>query len=82
MSDSISGERLGIAVRKGTGERLKKVRQSGTELTVESLKPLLDRWQMRMLNSCSRILPQNKTISDKRLLPTYEQLMRHASNTA
>jgi hypothetical protein len=44
MSDSISGERLGIAVRKGTGERLKKVRQSGTELTVESLKPLLDRW--------------------------------------
>lgn len=44
MSDSISSERLGIAVRKGTGERLKAVRESGTEVTLESLKPLLDRW--------------------------------------
>lgn len=44
MSDSISGERLGVAVRRGTGERLKKMRQSEAEITVESLKPMLDRW--------------------------------------
>lgn len=45
MSDSVSGERLAIAVRGGTGERLKKLRQeAGPTVSLDSLKPLLDQW--------------------------------------
>ena len=42
MTDSVSGERLGLAVRRGTGQRLKKTQESGREVTLESIQPLLD----------------------------------------
>ena len=44
LTDSLNGERLGIAIRSGTGERLKNVRKSGSIVTLESVKPLLDGW--------------------------------------
>lgn len=44
LTDSISGERLAVAIRSGTGERLKSIRQSGSVVTLESVKPLLDDW--------------------------------------
>lgn len=44
MVDSVNGERLAVAVREGTGERLKKLKQSGRTVTLDSVKPLLDRW--------------------------------------
>jgi hypothetical protein len=44
MTDSISGERLAIAVRGGTGERLTKLKGSGSIVTLDTVKPLLDRW--------------------------------------
>ncbi len=42
--DSVTGERLAVAVRGGTGERLKRFRGSGQTLTADKLKPLFDRW--------------------------------------
>ena len=44
MTDSISGDRLAIALRSGTGERITKVRDSGAMVTLDSVKPLLDMW--------------------------------------
>ena len=45
MTDSVSGERLAIAVRGGTGERLKNLREeAGPTVSLESVKPLLDQW--------------------------------------
>lgn len=44
LTDSINGERLAVAIRSGTGERLKSMRQSGSVVTLESVKPLLDAW--------------------------------------
>lgn len=42
--DSVTGQRLAIAVRAGTGERLKKIQDSGKKVTLDSLKPLIDTW--------------------------------------
>lgn len=44
MTDSVNGDRLAIAVRSGTGERVAKVRDSGSPVTLDSVKPLLDMW--------------------------------------
>lgn len=44
MSDSITGERLAIAIRGGKGERLEKLQGAASEVTLESVKPLLDTW--------------------------------------
>jgi len=45
IQDSVSGERLAIAVRGGTGERVAKIKE-GQNVTLEAVKPLLDRWIM------------------------------------
>lgn len=42
--DSVTGARLAVGVREGTGERLKEARTSGTQITLESLKPVIDKW--------------------------------------
>lgn len=44
LTDSINGERLAVAIRGGKGERLEKMRKSGSVVTLESVKPLLDDW--------------------------------------
>lgn len=44
MSDSVSGKRLAVAVRSGTGEWLNKAKQSGRTVTLDAVKPLLDLW--------------------------------------
>lgn len=43
-TDSVTGERLAIAVRSGTGERLKNFKRSENTVSVDSIKPLLDTW--------------------------------------
>lgn len=43
LTDSVSGERLGLAVRSGTGERLAKI-QEGHDINLDALKPILDQW--------------------------------------
>lgn len=43
ITDSVSGERLGLAVRSGTGERVAKI-QEGYDINLDALKPLLDQW--------------------------------------
>jgi len=42
--DSPTGQRLAMQVRSGTGEVLKKVAGGGSQLTLESVKPLIDHW--------------------------------------
>jgi hypothetical protein len=42
--DSVSGERLAMQVRSGTGESLKNVAGKGRVLTLEAVKPLIDLW--------------------------------------
>ena len=44
LTDSIKGERMAIAIRGGKGERLQKIRKSGSTVTLESVKPMLDDW--------------------------------------
>ena len=43
ITDSVSGERLGLAVRSGTGERVAKI-QEGHDINLDALKPLIDQW--------------------------------------
>lgn len=42
--DSVTGERLAIAVRAGKGERLAKIAGAGHTVQLESIKPILDDW--------------------------------------
>jgi hypothetical protein len=42
--DSVSNERLGMQVRSGTGEELKRVAGGGSQVTLASVKPLIDKW--------------------------------------
>jgi hypothetical protein len=42
--DSVSGARLAVAVREGTGERLKEAKGGGKQITLEELKPVIDKW--------------------------------------
>lgn len=44
VTDSLSNQRLLIGVREGTGERLQRGAASGNVVTLDSLKPLIDRW--------------------------------------
>jgi len=43
-TDSVSGERLMITVRKGTGEALKASTEGEKVVTLDTLKPLVDKW--------------------------------------
>ncbi|MGH9577299.1 MAG: DUF3313 domain-containing protein, partial [Terriglobales bacterium] len=43
IQDSMTGGRLAVAVREGTGEALKQARTGG-KVTLDSLKPVLDKW--------------------------------------
>lgn len=43
LQDSFSGERLGLAVRGGTGERVAKIKE-GHDVSLDAFKPLLDEW--------------------------------------
>jgi hypothetical protein len=42
--DSVSGERLMMQVRQGTGEELKKIATGTRVLTLDAIKPLIDNW--------------------------------------
>jgi hypothetical protein len=42
--DSVSGARLAVAVREGTGDQLKKAQTGDLQVTLDSLKPVLDKW--------------------------------------
>ena len=42
--DSVSRERLGMVVRSGTGEELKKAASGTRVVTLEAVKPLIDKW--------------------------------------
>jgi len=42
--DSVTGQRLAIAVRWGTGEELKKAASGERVVTLEAVKPLIDHW--------------------------------------
>jgi hypothetical protein len=42
--DSVSGARLAVAVREGTGEQLKKEQTGGLQVTLESVRPVIDKW--------------------------------------
>ncbi|MGH8634048.1 MAG: DUF3313 domain-containing protein [Burkholderiales bacterium] len=44
IQDSMTGGRLAVAVREGTGEILKKATSGGKMVTLESVKPVLDKW--------------------------------------
>ena len=44
VTDSDNGGRLMVAVREGTGERLKKAAGGEDVITLDALKPLLDHW--------------------------------------
>lgn len=44
VTDSVSGARLAVAVREGTGERLKQAATGGPQITLDELKPVIDKW--------------------------------------
>jgi len=44
ITDSVSGARLMVEVREGTGERLKETLAGEKVVTLETLKPLINRW--------------------------------------
>lgn len=44
IQDSMTGGRLAVAVREGTGEILKQARGGQKQVTLDSVKPLLDKW--------------------------------------
>lgn len=44
VSDSMTGERMFASVRSGRGEKLAKTSDSSGKVTVDALKPLLDKW--------------------------------------
>ena len=44
VTDSVSGARLMVEVREGTGEKLKETVAGEKVVTLETLKPLIDRW--------------------------------------
>ncbi|HEX9684787.1 MAG TPA: DUF3313 domain-containing protein [Burkholderiales bacterium] len=54
--DSVSGVRLAVAVREGTGERLKQAATGGPQVTLNELKPVIDKWVDALaLNAITRI---------------------------
>jgi hypothetical protein len=54
--DSVSGVRLAVAVREGTGERLKQAATGGPQVTLNELKPVIDKWVDALaLNATTRI---------------------------
>ena len=42
--DSVSGARLAVAVREGTGDRLKEAKGGGKQITLDELRPVIDKW--------------------------------------
>ena len=44
VQDSMTGGRLLLAVREGTGEKLKQATSGGKMVTLDSLKPVIDKW--------------------------------------
>ena len=42
--DSVSGARLAVAVREGTGDQLKKAQTGDLQVTLDSVKPVIDKW--------------------------------------
>jgi Protein of unknown function (DUF3313) len=44
VTDSVNGERLLVGVRQGTGERLKEAVEGEKVVTLDALKPLIDKW--------------------------------------
>jgi hypothetical protein len=54
--DSVSGARLAVAVREGTGERLKQAATGGPQVTLNELKSVIDKWVDALaLNATTRI---------------------------
>jgi hypothetical protein len=44
ITDSVKGDRLAIVVRSGKGERVKKIRSESDNVTLDSVKSLIDNW--------------------------------------
>ena len=44
IQDSMTGGRLAVAVREGTGEVLKQARGGDKQVTLDSVKPVIDKW--------------------------------------
>ncbi|MGH8700095.1 MAG: DUF3313 domain-containing protein [Burkholderiales bacterium] len=44
IQDSVTGARLLVAVREGTGEKLKQATSGGKMVTLASVKPVIDKW--------------------------------------
>ena len=44
IQDSMTGGRLAVAVREGTGEVLKQARGGEKQVTLDSVKPVIDKW--------------------------------------
>lgn len=59
-SDSVSGERLAIAVRAGTGERLAKLKNEQDTVTLDTVKPLLDSWSEAYAEFMQQAVAKNK----------------------
>jgi hypothetical protein len=59
MTDSVSGERLAIAVRGGTGERLRALKEGGKAVSLDAVKPLLDRWARAYADYLSELFQAN-----------------------
>ena len=57
--DSVSGARLALGVREGTGDRLKQAATGGPQVTLNELKPVIDKWIDAFAASASqRIRPK------------------------
>lgn len=57
--DSVSGERLALGVREGTGDRLKEAASGGTLVTLDELKPVIDKWiDAFAISASQRIKPK------------------------
>lgn len=54
VTDSTSNERLYSSVRRGSGERLTKETPTGRQVTVQELRPLIDKWAQGAAAEASR----------------------------
>jgi len=54
VTDSMSNDRLYSSVRRGSGERLTKESSTGRQVTVQELKPLIDKWAQGAATEAAR----------------------------
>lgn len=55
----MSGARLAVAVREGTGDQLKKAQTGDLQVTLESVRPVIDKWiDAFAINAANYIKPK------------------------